>query len=67
MDLRAEPELGIVAGDLTERGEWERAAEGAELVIHTAARLGMEIDPHAFWRANVAGTRNALDAAIFVT
>ena len=64
VDVRAEPELGIVAGDLTERGEWERAAEGAELVIHTAARLGMEIDPHAFWRANVAGTRNALDAAI---
>jgi nucleoside-diphosphate-sugar epimerase len=64
VDVRAEPELGVVGADLTTRGEWERAAEGAELVIHTAARLGMEIDPHAFWRANVMGTRNALDAAI---
>jgi nucleoside-diphosphate-sugar epimerase len=64
VDIRAEPELGIVAGDLTERGEWERAAKGADLVIHTAARLGMESEPHAFWRTNVVGTRNALDAAI---
>ncbi|HEY7151450.1 MAG TPA: NAD-dependent epimerase/dehydratase family protein [Solirubrobacterales bacterium] len=63
VDVRAEPELGVVAGDLTARGEWERAAEGAELVIHTAARLGMEIDPDGFWRVNVVGTRNALDAA----
>jgi nucleoside-diphosphate-sugar epimerase len=66
VDVRAEPELGVVAGDVTARGEWERAAEGAELVIHTAARLGMEIEPHAFWRTNVVGTRNVLDAAIRV-
>jgi nucleoside-diphosphate-sugar epimerase len=64
VDFRAEPQLGVVAGDLTEPGDWERAAEDAELVIHTAARLGMEIDPHGFWRVNVAGTRNALDAAV---
>jgi nucleoside-diphosphate-sugar epimerase len=66
LDLRPERELGVVAGDLTTRGEWEQAAEGVELVIHTAARVGMEIDPHSFWRANVVGTRNALDAAIRV-
>ena len=64
VDVRPEPELGVVAGDLTTPGEWERAAEGAELVIHTAARLGMEIDPDGFWRVNVVGTRNALDAAV---
>jgi nucleoside-diphosphate-sugar epimerase len=64
VDVRAEPALGVVAGDLTERGEWEKAAEGAELVIHTAARLGMERDAHGFWRVNVVGTRNALDTAV---
>jgi nucleoside-diphosphate-sugar epimerase len=32
-------------------------------VVHTAARLGMEIDPEGFWRVNVVGTRNALDVA----
>ncbi len=64
VDVRADPELGVVAGDLTAHGPWEAAAEGAELVIHTAARLGMENDPHGFWRVNVMGTRNALDAAI---
>ncbi len=64
VDVRAEPELGIVAGDLTEPGSWEEAAAGAELVIHTAARLGMDNDPHGFWRVNVMGTRNSLDAAV---
>jgi nucleoside-diphosphate-sugar epimerase len=64
VDVRAEPELGVVAGDLTERGPWEEAAAGAELVIHTAARLGMDLDPHGYWRVNVMGTRNALDVAV---
>jgi nucleoside-diphosphate-sugar epimerase len=63
VDLRAEPELGVAAGDLTTRGSWEEAATGAELVIHTAARLGLQGDGEGFWRANVLGTRHALDAA----
>jgi nucleoside-diphosphate-sugar epimerase len=64
VDVRAKPELGVVAGDLTAAGPWAEAAEGADLVIHTAARLGMEIDAEGFWRVNVVGTRNALDAAV---
>jgi nucleoside-diphosphate-sugar epimerase len=64
LDVRAEPELGVVAGDLTEPSTWEQAAKGAELVIHTAARLGMDIDAHGYWHVNVMGTRNALDAAV---
>jgi nucleoside-diphosphate-sugar epimerase len=63
VDVRAEPELGVVAGDLAVAGSWGEAADGAELVIHTAARLGMEIDADGFWRVNVVGTRNALDVA----
>ena len=63
VDMRAEPELGVVAGDLANPGDWQDAAGGAELVIHTGARLGMEREPDAFWRVNVLGTRHALDAA----
>jgi nucleoside-diphosphate-sugar epimerase len=64
VDIRAEPDLGVVAGDLTAAGPWAEALEGADLVIHTAARLGMESDADGFWRVNVVGTRNALDAAV---
>jgi nucleoside-diphosphate-sugar epimerase len=63
VDMRSEPELGVVAGDLANAGDWQDAAAGAELVIHTAARLGMEREPDVFWRVNVLGTRHALDAA----
>jgi nucleoside-diphosphate-sugar epimerase len=52
-----------VAGDVTRRGDWQRAAAGSELVIHTAAIVSMRQDPDSIWRVNVLGTRNALDAA----
>jgi nucleoside-diphosphate-sugar epimerase len=64
VDVRAAPDLGVVAGDITERGSWEGAAKGADVVIHTAARLGMHLEPESFWRVNVLGTRNALHAAV---
>jgi nucleoside-diphosphate-sugar epimerase len=63
IDVRAEPEQGVVAGDLTEPGSWQDSMGGAELVIHTAALVGMRGEEQAFWRVNVLGTRNALDAA----
>ena len=64
MDIRADPSAGVVAGDLTVPGDWQDAAAGSELFIHTAAILGMtRDDEHTFWRVNVLGTRHALDAA----
>jgi nucleoside-diphosphate-sugar epimerase len=63
MDVRADPARGVVAGDLAEPGPWQEAAAGAELVIHTAALVGMQTGAERFWRVNVVGTRNALDAA----
>jgi nucleoside-diphosphate-sugar epimerase len=63
VDMRSEPGLGVVAGDVATPGDWQSAAAGADLVIHTAARLGMEREPDVFWRVNVLGTRHALDAA----
>ena len=41
MDVRADPSKGVVAGDLTTPGAWQDAAAGADLVIHTAAVVGM--------------------------
>jgi nucleoside-diphosphate-sugar epimerase len=64
MDVRADPDLNVVAGDLTAPGAWQEAAAGSELFIHTAAMVGMfRADPQAYWRTNVLGTRHALDAA----
>ena len=63
VDLRADPAQQVVAGDLTSTGDWQRAFEGADLVIHTAALVGMGSDEAAFWRVNCLGTRRVLDAA----
>ena len=63
MDLRADPARGCVAGDVSSAGEWQGAAEGCDLFVHTAAILSMRNDPDPIWRVNVMGTRKALDAA----
>jgi nucleoside-diphosphate-sugar epimerase len=63
VDVRSDPELDVVAGDITAPGAWQQAARGADVVIQTAARVGMQSGPEPFWRANVLGTRHALDAA----
>ena len=63
VDLRADASLGVVAGDVAEEGEWQRHAEGCDLVVHTAASVSMKNRPGPIWRANVLGTRRALDAA----
>jgi nucleoside-diphosphate-sugar epimerase len=63
MDVRAEPDLGVVAGDVAAEGEWQRHADGCDLVIHTAAIVSMRPDPGPIWEVNVLGTRRALDAA----
>ena len=64
VDLAADPAAGVVAGDVAERGSWQDAAAGADLVIHTAAFVGMRATGlEEVWRANVVGTRNAVEAA----
>ncbi|MGI8585979.1 MAG: NAD-dependent epimerase/dehydratase family protein [Thermoleophilaceae bacterium] len=62
VDLRADARLAVVAADVAEPGPWQRGAERADLVVHTAATVSFgRVD---LWRPNVIGTRNALDAAI---
>jgi len=63
VDLVPGDGAGIVAGDISEPGEWQRHAAGCELVIHTAAIVSMRSSFEGFWAANVRGTRLAIDAA----
>jgi nucleoside-diphosphate-sugar epimerase len=64
VDVRADADLGVVAGDVAQVGEWQRHAQGCDLVVHTAAIVSLRSGLEDFHRVNVLGTRNALDAAI---
>ena len=63
VDRVEDPERGVVAGDISQPGSWQRAAEGCDVVVHTAALVGMPSDESGFWAVNVRGTRLALEAA----
>ncbi len=63
VDFVADPENGIVAGDVAEAGPWQAAAAGADVVVHTAAIVSNAYGLDESWRVNVLGTRNVLDAA----
>ncbi|HKP91959.1 MAG TPA: NAD-dependent epimerase/dehydratase family protein [Thermoleophilaceae bacterium] len=64
VDVNADPARDVVAGDVREPGAWQRHAEGCDVVIHLAAILGFGGRHEDFWRINVVGTRNVLDAAV---
>ncbi len=64
VDLQADPDAGVVAGDIAEPGDWQEHAAGEHLVIHTAAIVSNKIGMDEQWRVSVVGTRNALDAAV---
>ena len=63
VDRLADPQNGVVAGDVSESGPWQKAAEGCDVVVHTAALVGMPSDESGFWEVNVRGTRHTLEAA----
>ena len=63
VDFAADPERGVVAGDVAEAGPWQAAVGGADVVVHTAALVSNAYDLDESWRVNVLGTRNVLDAA----
>lgn len=64
VDLRADPDAGVVAGDITRDGPWQDVMTGAEVVIHTAAVVSNGVGLDDQWLVNVAGTRRVLDAAV---
>jgi len=63
VDLNADPERGVAAGDVSASGPWQAAVAGADVVVHTAALVSNAYNVNESWRINVLGTRNALDAA----
>ncbi|MCZ7529004.1 MAG: NAD-dependent epimerase/dehydratase family protein [Acidimicrobiia bacterium] len=63
VDLVADPEHGIVAGDTSEPGTWQEAVSGCDLVVHTAALVSNVVPLERAWEVNVCGTSHVLDAA----
>lgn len=64
VDVVADDDAAVVAGDITEPGPWQLHAAGCDLFIHTAAAVTNAADFDRSWRINVLGTRRALDAAV---
>jgi len=63
VDRVADQADGVVAGDISTPGPWQRMADGCDVVVHTAALVGMPTDVSAFWAVNVRGTRLVIEAA----
>jgi nucleoside-diphosphate-sugar epimerase len=61
--MRADPALGVVAGDISMPGGWTEQATGCDTIVHTAAVVSMRRDPEPIWRINALGTRRVVDAA----
>lgn len=64
VDLRAGGDGSIVEGDVSSPGEWQRHVEGCDVVIHTAALVGMYSSAEGYWESNVRAPRVVLDAAV---
>ncbi len=61
-----DPRLEIIEGDVTDKAVVARACAGVERVFHLAARADIVPsirEPEAYYRANVDGTFNVLEAA----
>ncbi|WP_273735940.1 NAD-dependent epimerase/dehydratase family protein [Mycolicibacterium septicum] len=64
IDLTADPEHGVMAGDTTEPASWSAALNGVDTVIHTAALLGAAFPLEQAWHVNVLGTSRVMRSAI---
>ncbi|MCW2615498.1 MAG: hypothetical protein JWN08_2492 [Frankiales bacterium] len=65
LDLRLLPDAPFrqEPADLSRAGEWERLLDGADLVVHTAAKVGEVGDPRDFARLNVDLTGHVVRAS----
>jgi nucleoside-diphosphate-sugar epimerase len=63
VDVTPDPARGVIAGDVTQAGDWQRHAGGCDVIFHLAAVIGFGGRYEDFWRINAVGTRHALDAA----
>lgn len=63
VDVRADLDSSVVAGDIAEPGPWQEHAAGCDLVVHTAWLVSNMASASRAWAVNVRGTRHVLDAA----
>ncbi|MBW7472170.1 NAD(P)-dependent oxidoreductase [Marinobacter sp. M216] len=64
MDLQADEERNVIAGDLTNPSGWRDHAKGCDLFINTAAVVSLAADWETYSTTSLVGVRNALDVAI---
>jgi nucleoside-diphosphate-sugar epimerase len=64
VDLRADADRNVIAGEITKPEQWSAALDGVDTVIHTAALLGAAFPLEQAWQVNVFGTSQVLRAAI---
>jgi nucleoside-diphosphate-sugar epimerase len=63
VDVAADPERGVVAGDVTDPSGWRTELADCDVVIHTAAVVTNNVDRALAWHVNVIGTQAVLEAA----
>lgn len=64
MDIQADPDRGVVAGDITQPGDWAAHANGCDLFIHTAAVVSLSASWDEYRAVSVRAVRDVLDVAI---
>ena len=64
VDLSANHELGVYAGNVASAGEWQQLAKGCDLVIHTAAVVSNSAPAELYRQVSLGSVRLVLDAAI---
>ena len=64
LDFKADPEWGIIAGDLTQPQEWRHVLEGVDMVIHCAALVSNTASMDEAWRINVKATADLLSHCV---
>lgn len=63
VDVTADPDRGVIAGDVLDPSGWADAIAPGAVVIHTAAIVSNNIATERAWEVNVVGTQRVLDAA----
>lgn len=63
IDFKADPEWGVVAGDLTKPGDWSDALRGTTTVIHCAALVSNTATMDKAWAVNVKATADLITAS----
>ena len=64
LDFNANPDFGVIAGDLTKPQGWQHILEGVDLVIHCAAVVSNTASMDEAWRINVKATADLLECCV---